>query len=151
MAHACLIVAVSPDQLSRHGDIESAVWWNMAPFQEDEWYADGTRWDWYVIGGRFTGLFAPPDYSPTDDPRNFRSCSVCDGSGLREDLLGQNERLRNPSFTCNGCNGKGTHRKHPGFWRPVGNVCQRRHVIESALVERQRRYAKESWAEWVAM
>lgn len=54
MSHASLLVALDPTD-----DVEAAVAEQMAPFDEnDSWFADGSRWDWYVIGGRCDGLLA---------------------------------------------------------------------------------------------
>ena len=54
MSHASVIVAL--DGSVEPQNIEDAVAYQMAPFDEnDEWFADGSRWDWYQIGGRFSG------------------------------------------------------------------------------------------------
>jgi hypothetical protein len=64
MSHASLIVALSPEQLQEAGgDLEKAVEYQMQPFYENsEFFADGSRWDWWVIGGRFSGKLQGKDY-----------------------------------------------------------------------------------------
>lgn len=57
MSHANVIVAPVLNQIEQVG-IEQAVQWEMEPFQESSWFEDGSRWDWYVIGGRWQGLLA---------------------------------------------------------------------------------------------
>jgi hypothetical protein len=59
MSHASVIVAL-PNGLSlRNGQMELAVAEQMAPFDENgDWFADGSRWDWWQIGGRFSGSIA---------------------------------------------------------------------------------------------
>jgi hypothetical protein len=60
MSHASVIVAPTVEQVKALG-IEKAIEWEMQPFDENkanECFADGTRWDWFVVGGRFDGLFA---------------------------------------------------------------------------------------------
>lgn len=58
MSHAALIVAPTLEQVTKLG-IEEAIEWEMKPFDEgEEWFADGSRWDWYAIGGRFDGMLA---------------------------------------------------------------------------------------------
>lgn len=53
MSHASLVVAVE----GPHSEIEKQIAWEMEPFDENgEFFADGSRWDWYVIGGRSSGL-----------------------------------------------------------------------------------------------
>jgi hypothetical protein len=57
MSHAALIVAPMKETVEKLG-IEGAVSWEMEPFDENkgEMFADGSRWDWYVVGGRFDGI-----------------------------------------------------------------------------------------------
>ena len=57
MSHASVLVAVAPTS-----DVEAAVAREMAPFDENgDWFGDGSRWDWWEIGGRFSGLLCPTD------------------------------------------------------------------------------------------
>jgi hypothetical protein len=58
-------------------------------------------WDWYQIGGRYSGRAT--GYDPETDPRNIEECSICNGTGFRNDERGQRIRADNPSYTCNGC------------------------------------------------
>lgn len=52
MSHASLLVALDPCP----EDLEEAIAFQMAPFDEnDSWFEDGSRWDWYTIGGRSDG------------------------------------------------------------------------------------------------
>lgn len=69
------------------------------------------QWDWYEIGGRWTGDFVE-DYDPYKDPDNLETCFLCRGTGKRDDQLGAAERLKDPEYTCNGCDGKGKSLKH---------------------------------------
>lgn len=59
MTHAMAIVALDGDEVDGLGDregIEEAVAHQMEPFNErEEWFRDGSRWDWWVIGGRYDG------------------------------------------------------------------------------------------------
>lgn len=53
MSHAVVLVAVECPQ----DQIKEAVADQMAPFDESgEWFKNGSRWDWYVIGGRYNGF-----------------------------------------------------------------------------------------------
>jgi len=54
-------------------------------------------WDWFQIGGRWTGLF--DGYDPDTDPKNIKTCDLCGGTGRRRDMSVANG--------CNGCQGKG--------------------------------------------
>lgn len=67
MSHASAIVALSPEDLERALKVtkgtgkdtyQEAVAYQMLPFDENgEWFKDGTRWDWWQIGGRYHGRF----------------------------------------------------------------------------------------------
>lgn len=53
MSHAVIMVAVPGV-----GDLEELVGHEMAPFSEDdESFKNGSRWDWWVIGGRWENFF----------------------------------------------------------------------------------------------
>ena len=80
----------------------------LAPFEED-------HWDWWVIGGRWTGEH--DHYDPRKDPVNVESCDICGGTGDRPGWVTYVNGVR--TFTadpgtsstakwsrdCNGCNG----------------------------------------------
>ncbi len=60
MSHSAVLVAISPTT-----DIEKAVQHEMAPFDEQgEWFGDGSRWDWWVIGGRYCNRLLGKDVLP---------------------------------------------------------------------------------------
>jgi hypothetical protein len=66
-------------------------------------------WDWWVIGGRWAGVFKP-DYDPAMDPRNKERCWLCGGTGRRGDA--DKLEAANPGWVeatggCNGCDGTG--------------------------------------------
>ena len=70
-------------------------------FDEDAEKFNGF-WDWFQIGGRWTGVHVP-DYDPRTDSRNIEACMICDGSGFRSDPPGRESRKKDPTYTCNGC------------------------------------------------
>lgn len=68
------------------------------------------HWDWYVVGGRWTGVLAP-DYDPAQDPANTERCPLCAGAG------------------CTSCDRTGRRTKWPSEWaqtdvdvRPVATL-----------------------------
>jgi hypothetical protein len=77
-------------------------------------YNPKSKWDWYQIGGRWTG-YLDPTYEPSKDPRNQTSCELCHGTGLRNDQLGRDARAKDPTYTCNGCK-DGVKTKWPTSW-----------------------------------
>lgn len=64
-------------------------------------YNEQSKWDWWSIGGRWTGWLS--GYDPTTDHDNWEMCSMCGGTGKRTDALGREERAKNPEYGCNGC------------------------------------------------
>jgi len=71
-------------------------------------YNPKSQWDWYEIGGRWTGMYS--DYDPYKDPANQEVCWLCNGSGIREDWATVNEDGTKTfkdkwAEKCNGCNG----------------------------------------------
>jgi hypothetical protein len=73
---------------------------------EDAWeefstYNKKSFWDWYQIGGRWTGVH--DSFDPKNNPDNWELCDLCEGTGLRNDSVGKSTRIDDPSYTCNGC------------------------------------------------
>lgn len=83
------------------------------------------KWDWYQLGGRFTGIFRP-HYDPELDPANKETCWLCKGTGKRADGVAV-------ANGCNGCRGTGIMTKWPTKWRSVGDVVQVQDVPLEAL------------------
>lgn len=75
------------------------------------------KWDWYVVGGRFTGVL--DGYDPTADPENWETCRLCHGTGQRTDMVVE--------CGCNLCHGSGRAlkdrlKRHAGDTRPVSEL-----------------------------
>lgn len=88
-----------------------------------------TIFDWYSISGRWTG--AHDNYNPADDPRNYKTCFLCNGTGDRRHGneepwvwydIDNNRRFKDKwSEQCNGCNvcrGTGIDLVHPSDYVP---------------------------------
>ena len=74
-------------------------------------YNPKSKWDWWVIGGRWPDYFNYGNYDPYKDPDNLETCWLCNGTGKRNDKLGQEMRAKDPAYTCNGCSGSGKRLK----------------------------------------
>jgi predicted CxxxxCH...CXXCH cytochrome family protein len=112
MSHAVVLVAVD-GPLDK---IEEQVEHEMAPFDEnEEWFRDGSRWDWYQIGGRFTGWIS--GYDPETDPANREVCELCHGSGRRPDAASFGADWNKAANGCNGCHGTGERVAWPSQWK----------------------------------
>lgn len=69
MSHAFLVVALDMPEASLGAtgkealaSLEAAIEYQMAPFDENgSWFEEGTRWDWWQIGGRYAGRFLGKD------------------------------------------------------------------------------------------
>lgn len=81
-------------------------------------YNEEAQWDWYQIGGRWSGMLA--NINPEDNPQNYEVCVLCQGTGIRNDEVGLGLRKENPEFTCNGCDGKGKSLKWHTQWVDSG-------------------------------
>lgn len=115
------------------GDVDELVAEAMAPYDEaleiEPFIEDGETyqhnpvgfWDWFQIGGRWTGHLS--GYDPAEDPRLMDVCDLCQGTGMRVDQLGRTLRAEDPDYTCNGCSGKGKRLLWPSEWpRHDGDV-----------------------------
>jgi hypothetical protein len=78
------------------GSPEEMVGRLLAPYQEEV----GGQWDWFQIGGRWTGML--DGYDPSKDPANWRTCDLCDGTGTRTVPTGDPDFKPEPG-RCNGC------------------------------------------------
>lgn len=95
MSHFATVVLV--DRKVRREEAEEAVEPLLAPYEEgEEWFEEGTRWDGYEVGGRWTGCLTP-GYDPSEDPANQEECGLCNGTGVHPTTKVTN--------ACNGCEG----------------------------------------------
>ena len=94
--------------IEKTDDVEAAVK-NAMGAHEDA----GGFWDWYQIGGRWTG--ALDGYDPDKDERNVEECEWCHGTGVRRDVVGVANGMAQKQW-CNGCDGKGKKVKWPTQW-----------------------------------
>jgi hypothetical protein len=67
-------------------------------------YNPQSKWDWYVIGGRWQGDL-DPDYDRVKDDRNYSVCRYCKGTGDRPDLTPP--EWKKECGGCNSCHGTG--------------------------------------------
>jgi hypothetical protein len=106
MSHFSVYVIIPGD-----GDVKAHVDRMLAPYNE-ETHDDG-RWDWYQLGGRWSG--ALDGYDPETDPANRKPCDLCDATGTRRDMVVVDG--------CNGCGGTGIMVVWPTQWvRRDGDV-----------------------------
>jgi hypothetical protein len=106
MHYANLVIVESP-QDGVEFDLEAAVENAMGACEEE-----GGFWDWYQIGGRWTGLF--DGYDPEKDSANIVVCQLCNGTGDRPDL--EPPEWKEECGGCNGCRGTGKRVTWPTEW-----------------------------------
>jgi hypothetical protein len=129
-------------------DIDAAVGAAMEPHRETD---DGSGiWDWWSIGGRWTGHLS--DYEPRTDRRNMKVCWLCHGTGRRDDEAADAWRAEHPDYDygCNGCESTGIQVKFASHWvRHEGDVTYRGLLDDSqapfTLITGGRAFSKEHW------
>lgn len=126
MTHFATLVLV--DETLTREQAEDAVTPLLAPYDENgQWFAEGSRWDWWVVGGRWTGAL-DPEYDPRTDPRNIEVCDLCSGTGTRPDGLARfGADWVKSTHGCNGCYGTGKRlayslAEHERDVRPVAEL-----------------------------
>ena len=107
---------------------------------------NGGWWDWYQVGGRWTGFF--DGYEPDKDPLLMETCNLCGGSGKRTDM----KVLEG----CNGCQGKGKSLKWPTQWPTREQDAIPLHALTQEHVDKAyavvmtngERFAEEGYYPW---
>jgi hypothetical protein len=149
--HALALVVVPPT-----GDVDAHLESLLARWDEQV-HSDGW-WDWYQVGGRFTGVF-DDGYEPSTDPRNVETCSTCAGTGSRDwsDCENVTPEWIAACNGCNACNGVGMRVKWPTQWvdhpgdvvgAPVALAHAQAHAPEGvcfAIVSGERVVMRERW------
>ena len=109
-----------------------------------------TEWDWYQLGGRWTGMLG--DYDPTTDPANREPCDLCGGTGDRQ--ISRQETSPTP-HGCNRCQGTGIAQKwptewakHPGDVLPLEQLTQEQLDGFYAVVQGGHWFARERYTPW---
>lgn len=101
------------------------------------------KWDWWQIGGRYTGQMTP-GYDPEKDPLNQEQCTLCHGTGKRADMEVANG--------CNGCRGKGISTKWPTSWAEhAGDRVRVSDIPWQALEEQSVKEATDEWDKAAAL
>jgi hypothetical protein len=117
--------------IDNSGDVEEQVNRLMEPYGEHT-NEDG-HWDWFQIGGRWTGHVS--GYDPHEDEENYSTCNICNGIGIRLDDIGIGaghhrkkldkeiaEKVGREYGWCNACNGLGKSTWPTQFRRHSGDV-----------------------------
>lgn len=162
MSHAVVIVALSEDDIAAAGgDVDSAVSHQMEPFDEngcDEMFEEGSRWDWWVIGGRWTGKLT--GYEPLKDRDNYDRCWLCEGTGSRPlspETMREISAAGHPVIGngCNGCMGTGWILKSARDWKKLGNIAKRSEIQNAQLSAyaflRDRKWHERTRMGWFGM
>jgi|TARA_Y100000034_G_C6901063_1_gene416776 hypothetical protein len=104
-----LVYVITPGEPDDQGnELERA----LAPFNECAPNCKAPKWDWYQLGGRWTGVL-DKEYDPNKDPKHQAPCELCNSTGIRKDKF-----VDGP---CNGCNGTGTKTLWPTSWQSHGS------------------------------
>jgi len=100
-----LTIGNAPSETHKYGRIEVDASGNVVRCIDRT--NPNAKWDWWQVGGRYSGKFSP-GYDPETDPNHQETCWLCRGTGKRIDMVVENG--------CNGCQGKGISTKWPTQW-----------------------------------
>ncbi len=121
------------------------------------WRNPNAKWDWWSIGGRWTGHFAI-NYDPSEDRRNYKQCFICHGTGTRADTVYKETDIycRQPTPAghpvigrgCNCCRGTGWEFKHASEFVPVGNYTRISELDWHKINAKALKSIDEFWDSW---
>ena len=89
-----------PEVPESRAELEQVIEPIMLPYSEHIDKNKTAFWDWYQIGGRWTGEH--DKYDPYMDIKNQEICNLCNGTGTRPDHLACDDNRG-----CNACQGTG--------------------------------------------
>lgn len=119
------------------------------------WYNPNKKWDWWTIGGRWTGKLLI-GYELAEDKDNYEKCWLCSNTGTRPDAnYAKDNDLCKPSRAghpvigkgCNGCYGTGWSMKSHDF-KPVGNFLRISQLNWDEIHAHTMKNLDEFWEEW---
>jgi len=120
------------------------------------WQNPNKKWDWWTIGGRWTGKLLI-GYDPSEDKDNYEKCWLCHNTGTRPDAnYAPDNDLRKPSRAghpvigkgCNGCMGTGWQLKHAPDFKPAGNFLRISQLNWDEIHQATLKNLDEFWEEW---
>lgn len=140
MTHFAVVV-FTKDRDDAMGSVEQL----LAPYDEQgEWFAEGSKWDWWVLGGRWEGAMV------NERPVTVRvPCGLCGATGKRDraELVSKDPRYADDKEYaewvewcggCNGCGGEGYREELAGsiYGSPPGFGEQqaRRNILEATAI-----------------
>lgn len=111
------VLVILPKDHDHLNTLEDVVGQLLERFKDEEW-------DWWQIGGRWTGSISSKPYDPRTDARNLEQCQFCENgvttSAIAEQFPAYQEHI---GQTCPQCNGTGERVKWPTQWAPyLGDV-----------------------------
>ena len=71
MHYSLLVILNTEERPNNEDEIDTLIEAAMLPFKEYSYESDKEKWDWWDIGGRWTGVYS--DYDPQKDPQNWNA------------------------------------------------------------------------------
>ena len=121
------------------------------------WHNPNKKWDWWTIGGRWTGKLLI-GYDPAEDKDNYKKCWMCNNTGTRPDANYPQDcehqcRAASPAGYpvigkgCNACAGTGW--EFDSFHlKPVGNFLRISQLSWDEIHKETVKKLDEFWEEW---
>lgn len=114
------------------------------------WQNPDRKWDWWTIGGRWTGRLHI-GYDPAKDRDNYKVCWLCNGT--RKDM---HTPFCHPSAAghpvigkgCNGCGATGWELKYPSDFKPVGNYLRISSLNWQHIEDETKKTLDQFWEQW---
>lgn len=151
MHYGNLIIIERPDDADEPLDLEAAVAQAMGPHEDQ-----GGFWDWYQIGGRWTGHL--DGYDPDADPKNQEPCRFCKATGTTTAAVAAQypayeEHVDKPCIQCKGTGTRTTWptswAQHPGDVQPIENLTEEAYGHFYRVISPSgRRWGGEEYRPW---
>lgn len=142
MSHFGVIVLIDLPESLTEATVQAGVERALERYQEH-------KYDWYQIGGRWTGHF--DGYDPDNDPHTHELCEVCGGTGNRSKW--RHELPEQPG--CNGCKGTGIAQQWPTKWpfrsgdcKPAALLTEKDLDIYAVVADGDGWFGGERWEPW---